>query len=754
MIWLLSLLWSCKSDCLGTDCEIPSSEPWTPGELDPDGEQYGDDDDDDTVGPVETDEEREILTSRSCSVLLRHKPAGSPGTVEVAGEFNGWTPSALGAPDADGFREIDLGTLDPGEYGHRFLYDGVYEEILPINVYTKWDGTSENRSLRVGDCNTPLLQTVSATADSSGHLVATFQFATAADETPIDPATVLVTAGNVPLEASVSTSGEITVDATGLSPGKHSLRVFASDTSGRHAENEPLFVPLWVEDAPFQWEDGAMYFVFTDRFRNGDWGAEPFGPVAGVPTSANYRGGDFQGVIDALEEGYFEALGVRTIWLSPIYENPEGSYIGMDGVHYFTGYHGYWPVDPLEIEERFGDAGSSGEDRLDELIEAAHARGIRVLFDLVLNHVHEDHTYIDEHPEWFGEGCICGAPGCEWEVKPIECWFMDYLPDLNYKNDWVKQRVIADTLRLVEQHDIDAVRVDAAKHMDHVIMRTLRMRLRDDMEAGGGAPFWLVGETFTDGSGHGLIMNYVNDWELSGQFDFPLFWQIRESFAHGASFRDLDGKVSTGEDFYGDAVMSPFLGNHDVERFATSVDGVVGDFWSGGEDEPMLGGDGSVTEWNVINRLSMAFAFTLTQPGVPLIYYGDEIGLHGGGDPDNRRMMNFDPYLSANQDELRERVRTIGAARAASDALSRGSRVTLWVDDDLLVYARDNGSGDVAIVAMNKGGARRDQSVDVSSLGVEGVTFEDVTGGAGATVSGGQLPVGLDSWQYAIWVRP
>ncbi|MEZ4239220.1 MAG: carbohydrate porin [Myxococcota bacterium] len=480
-------------------------------------------------------------------MVLRHKPAGNPGTVEVAGEFNGWTPTALGPPDAQGYREVDLGALSPGEYGFRYVYDGSYEDVLPINVYTRWDGTTENRDLRVGDCMRPLLQTVTARAEPGGALHAEVQVAVAADASPVDAASVQVTVGDQSVPAQVDADGLITVDASGLPPGKHSLRVWAADEAGRRAENEPLFVPLWVEDDPFEWDDALMYFVFTDRFRNGDWGADLFPPVPGVANSANYQGGDFLGVLDALNEGYFDDLGVKVLWLSPSYENADGSYLGVNDGRPYSGYHGYWPIDPLGIEERFGDQGADSESRLDELIATAHEHGIRVLFDLVLNHVHQDHAYVSDHPEWFGPGCVCGSPGCGWEEKPVECWFTDYLPDLNYKNDAIKQQVIADTLRLVELHDVDAVRIDAAKHMDHVIMRTLRMRLRDDYEAGGGAPFWLVGETFTGSDGHGLIMDYVSDWELSGQFDFPLFWGIRDTFAHDASFRGLEGSVATGE---------------------------------------------------------------------------------------------------------------------------------------------------------------------------------------------------------------
>ncbi len=750
----------CTSDCLGDACPGVPDEPWDPdaGTTTDEGYGYGDGGASDGGGTgggedgTEEEEEREILTVRDCSVALRWTPPGSPTTVEVAGEFNDWSPAAL-APTGDGAWTVDLGALAPGVYGHKFIVDGAWEGAPPVNVYTKWSDGTENRALRVGDCTRGLLQTVSAAATAGGSLTATVQFASPAAGTPIDPAATTVLVGDTTVTPTIdAAAGTVTVSVSGLPPGKHSLRLSAADTAGVAAENE-LFVPLWVEDEAWVWDDALLYFVFTDRFRNGDLGAEPFSPVDGVATTANYQGGDFQGVIDALDEGYFDALGVTALWLSPVYENPEGGYLGTDGVHRFTGYHGYWPTAALGIEQRFGTASSSSSDKLAELIEKAHERGIRVLFDLVLNHVHEDHHYLDEHPEWFGAGCVCGTSGCGWEEKPVECWFTDYLPDLNYRQHDLTERVLADTLALVAAYDVDAVRIDAAKHMDHVIMRSLQKRLTDEVEAGGGAPVYLVGETFT--SDRGLIMDYVGDHELDGQFDFPLYYAIRSTFTGGGgSFRDLEAAVQASEAAYGDALMSPFLGNHDIERFATAVTGRAGDPWAGWLEDPMAEGGGTVTEWDLINKASMAFVFTLTQPGVPLVYYGDEIGLHGGGDPDNRRMMSFAPYLSANQETLLARVQAVGQARAASTALRRGVRRQLWVDDSLYAYARDAGGGDVAVVVMNKGGSARSERLDLSALGVDGATFVDALGsGAGGTVSGGQLSVEVASWQSLLLVQ-
>ena len=691
------------------------------------------------------------MEQRSCDVVLRHHPVGNPSSVAVGGEFNGWTEEALSGPDAEGYWEVDLGALAPGEYAHKFIIDGGWEGDPPASAYAKWLDGSENRDLRVGDCELPLLQVTSSQATASGDITVEVLFARGADGAALDPGSVEATLGGAAAQVQADAqTGELVITASGLPRGKHSLHLRAADVDGNRAENEPLFLPLWVEDTPFDWRDGTMYFAFIDRFRDGDFGASPplFDPVVDTPERANYMGGDYLGVIQALQEGYFEDLGVGTLWLSPVYENPDTPYSASDNVHNFSGFHGYWPTEARGIESRFGDVDVDSEQRLDELIALAHEQGIRVIFDLVLNHVHEDHEYVSAHPAWFDGGCVCGSDNCGWDDHAVDCWFMPYLPDLNYRNHEVLKQVMEDTLWLTQRFDVDGFRVDAAKHMDHVIMRTLRHRIRDDFERGGGAPFYLVGETFT--GDHATIMNYVSDHELSGQFDFPLYFALRNAFAHDGSFNDLESTVDNDLGWWNGAPMSPFLGNHDVLRIATDIAGNNEGAW--GNTADWMAGGSSVDQWDIINRISMGLTFTLTQPGVPLLYYGDEIGLAGGEDPDNRRMMSFAPYLSANEEELLSRVQAIGQARVGSEALRRGERVQLWVEQDVLAYALDNGGGDVAIVAMNRGGDRT-LDLNVSALGVGGATFTDQIGGGSYTESGGTLSVQLGSWQYLILTR-
>jgi glycosidase len=302
---------------------------------------------------------------------------------------------------------------------------------------------------------------------------------------------------------------------------------------------------------------------------------------------------------------------------------------------------------------------------------------------------------------------------------------------------------------------MDGFRIDAAKHMDHVILRTLSLRLEDEFAAPGGAPFYLVGETFTGRGGQDRIMDYVGPEELDGQFDFPLFYAVRDAIGEGQGFETLSSEVQLSDSVYGDSAlsMSIFLGNHDVSRYATEIAGCSDWAFFGGCEDALGEGDSdeiSNKQLDLIRRMSMSFAFVLTQPGVPLIYYGDEIGLAGGGDPDNRRPMPWD--RTAAQDELLENVRTLGVLRGEAAALQDGTRRELWVDSELYVYARDAGRGQVAIIALHMGETTREQAIPIpTGLYLEEETVTDALGsGREFIVQDGMLELVLEPWEYVI----
>lgn len=705
-------------------------------------------------GGIDTDTDTtadELGPLRSCEVTLRYDPpAGTK--VQVAGRFNDWQPQDLADDDGDGVYERWLGELQPGTYGHKFVIDDVWE-TTPPDVYTTWDDGFENRALVVGDCDLPELEAVSSRVDG-GTAEATFRFTRAADGAPLDESTILATVGDELGQVAVdAATGEIVVWHDDLGEGKHSIRLHVWDEEGREPESGMGFVPLWVEPEPFQWQAGFLYYAFLDRFADG--GDDGLGPISGAQYGTDYLGGDLVGATQQLEAGWFDDLGVTSIWLSPVNQNPDEAFVGADGVTMYTGYHGYWPTEARGVEDRLGTSSVSGDEALKTFVDAAHERGIRVVVDVVLNHVHEDHEYLTSHADWFGAApCPCTTDWgeCNWDTNPIGCWFTDYLPDLDYKQQAVVDQIVDDLLWWAETYDVDGFRVDAAKHMDHVIMRTIRLKLQERYEDAGGAHFYTVGETFTGQGGQGLIMDYVAPYELDGQFDFPLLYPIRD-IGKGYGFRNLSSETKASDAAYGDSVhwMSVFMGNHDVSRYATDIAGC--DTWAlfdGCRDVLADGSTSSMTEaeWDLVNKLSLSFAFVATQPGVPLLYYGDEIGLAGAGDPDNRRLMDW--RRSQAQDTLLARFQQLGQLRTQVPALQTGERLELWVDDSLFVYARDNGGGDVAVIALAT--SARSQVVPVpTGLSLEGKTLGNALADTRAyAVSGGEMTVQLDAWEYVV----
>ena len=654
---------------------------------------------------------------RSCSVEVQRSGTGA-ASVAIAGSFNEWQPAAMSSDG--GTWTLDLGELRPGVYPFKYVLDGEWEDP-PASVYTAWDGDIENRALRVGDCDQPDLTLVEAASDGADSLHATFRFTSAADAAPLAADDLIVTLGgldiaDLPSGASVSVDtdpieGHVRIDAAGLPDGKWTVRVDAVDTEGRAPESGIGFAPVWLGEADVTdpYNRGLLYFVFNDRFR--DSGGD-FERIEGTEfDGTNYLGGDLVGARQAMDEGWFDDLGVKSIWLSPVPDNPNAAYPGSGGWNY-TGYHGYWPIQGRAVDEHWGTGTITGEQALADFVDAAHDHGIRVLLDVPLNHVHEDHEWVQQHPEWFGaEPCPCttDAGACNWDTNPLFCWFTDYLPDLNYRDPDIVDASIADTLWWIETFDIDGLRVDAAKHMDHVILRTLSLTLQERYGAAEHGDFYLVGETFTGPGGQGLINDYIAPWELDGQFDFPLLNPIRDAIGREQGFRALAAEVASSEAVYGEAVheMSVFLGNHDVGRYATEIGGCPDYQLFGGCHDLMAQPSNEPTgaQWDIINKLAMSFAFVATQPGPPLLYYGDEIGLAGAGDPDNRRMMQWDRTTA--QDILLGRYQELGQLRTELVALQQGERVELWVDDSLYVYARGTDEGDVAIVAMHIGSEPR-----------------------------------------------
>jgi glycosidase len=497
--------------------------------------------------------------------------------------------------------------------------------------------------------------------------------------------------------------------------------------------DEPGPPPAGVYD----WRDAVIYFVFVDRFADGDPSNNC--NVAGSDAPGNYKGGDWAGVTQKITSGYFTDVGANVLWVTVPFKNADtfaGHGVGGD-THMYSAYHGYWPFDPNQTESCFGTAAE-----LKALVDAAHAKNIKVLFDYAMVHVLNTSPIYTQHNDWFWPNtggingdCIChGTTGpndtaCTWEYGYQQCWFTDYLPHWNYANAAARDFSVNAAVALVKQTGADGFRLDAIKHVDNSWLTQLRSQITSQITSTENPPqrFYMVGETYDFGN-KDFIKSFVDPaTKLDGQFDFPMRLDLLKSTLMRQEGMDgLKGFMDANEDFYGvNAVMSTFIGNHDLPRSIHL-----------GEDTPMWGNpytDGKDRAWanqpqlpgyrSPFERLGVAFAVLLTNKGAPLIYYGDEIGLPGAGDPDNRRMMQF-TGLSADQQYLYGTIKALTAARAAHPSLRRGHRTTISVNADTWVYSMTTTNPpDTVYVAINRG----DGTANVGGL-PSGALKELVTG--------------------------
>jgi glycosidase len=202
--------------------------------------------------------------------------------------------------------------------------------------------------------------------------------------------------------------------------------------------------------------------------------------------------------------------------------------------------------------------------------------------------------------------------------------------------------------------------------------------------------------------------------------------------------------------------MTPYVGSHDTPRFVTVASyrgqdgahppGKAGNKWSDIAGPP--------PDAEPYQRHRLALSWLLTQPGAPLIYYGDEYGEWGGGDPNNRVMWRGNASLAGEEQATLDRVRALGAARKELAALRRGGYQSLHGTEDVLVYARQAGS-EVAVVALSRAAGSTTTSVTLPpGLGLgDGTVLRDRLGGAAVTVSGGKLSVTLPGRGAALYAR-
>ena len=361
------------------------------------------------------------------------------------------------------------------------------------------------------------------------------------------------------------------------------------------------------------WQDRIIYFALLDRFENGDPANDK---SHGDPECNNagdahaYQGGDLAGLKQRIDS--IAKLGANAIWITPLYKGVPQK-VGAN-----CGFPGYWAAfsDPYEFEldPRFGSA-----EEFDEVLDEAHARGIAVILDMVVNHAGYDAPLVEQRPEWFHDPRTSLKLGSPEIFAPLAG-----LPDFNHRNPEAAEYLLDLHTQWVERFKFDGIRMDTVKHVEPWYFRYWINGIKASRP-----DLFIFGELLDESyNGYGQYL----DAGFAGLFNFPLRRSLIDTFAKGRSVDVAASRAQEMISLFGQRqsrLMVTLLDNHDVPRFM--------------EEFPA-----DMSPETVHERYKLALTALLTLPGIPQLTYGNEVGMYGGADPDNRRMMPdwaFEPDL-------------------------------------------------------------------------------------------------------------
>jgi glycosidase len=480
----------------------------------------------------------------------------------------------------------------------------------------------------------------------------------------------------------------------------------------------------------------VIYLIMPDRFADGD---PSNNSPADAPATANdrknpraYHGGDLRGIIDHLP--YLKDLGVTALWLTPWYDN----WNGVNGCNKpwcpNTYYHGYHAIDYYGVEDHFGDMAT-----LRELIEQAHALGLKVVQDQVANHVGSRHPWVTDPPldDWF-HGTLAAhtvnrfrnssllSPHANQDEfrNTLDGWFSDDLPDMNQEEPEVSRYEIQNSLWWIGTTGIDGVRQDTLQYMPRSFIRDLSNALHRQYPK-----MWMVGEVFDqDAAQTSFFIGGHKGWDgvdtrLDSVFDFPLWSTSLQAFTNKVPMRSLRDQLKYDALYPDPLRITMFANNHDTARFM-SLEGAT------------------------LEGAMMHMAFTLSVRGVAQLYYGEEIAMEGKGDPDNRRdfpggfpgdARNAFQSSGRTPDEERMWAWTREWIRLRRDhsAIREGRLIDLYYDDDAYVFARQDLS-ETVLVAMNRSKKEKTITLPLGTIGLrDGVELTPLIGTSGGRVEKG-----------------
>jgi glycosidase len=503
-------------------------------------------------------------------------------------------------------------------------------------------------------------------------------------------------------------------------------------------------------------QDDVLYLIMPDRFANGDPTNDEPAEFPGSHDRAKPRawhGGDLRGIRDHL--AYLQDLGISTLWLTPIVKNGATE-----------DYHGYGAVDLYSVDPHLGSL-----DDYKNLVDAAHKRQMKIFFDFVPNHVGPRHPWVAKPPlsDWFHgtpqnhrdsfspvKKSFYGQP----EKTPIandpfealvdphapeslrkivtEGWFFGILPDLNTENPIVAHYLLQNMIWWIESTGLDGLREDTFPYVQrkfwadfHVSLHRIYPRLST------------IGEVFhPDPTVTSFFPGDRRGWDnldtgLTTVFDFPLYFAIRDVLLYDAPVGRIANILRQDSLYPHPELLVPFFANHDVPRLASA--------------------DGSSPE-----KRKLSFGLLLTLRGIPELYYGDELGMSGGADPDNRhdfpggwiedRNNAFNVEgRTTEQQECFSTVQKLLQLRRKHPALVRGKLWHLFSDDSSYVFLRQS-QDERVLVVFNNSKEPRTLSVPIPDTPADGISnLSLLYGQANAQVSTKELRISTPAQSLSIF---
>jgi len=686
-----------------------------------------------------------LKRSNKQEIEYRFNPDGKVySTVQLSGEFNGWTPSRTNLELIDGVWNAGL-ILNRGKYQYQLVVDGKYmlDPACSISVDNNLGGY--NSLMEVGDKKETDPPFIFAHSFSKSEVLI---------KTLNKPDDVFVMLDNYQLDKSFYNFSEdiLTIKMPSFIKNKKRsfLRVWAYNGSGL---SNDLLVPFdygeVINEADklvrTDFHKNILYNVFVDRFYNGNSSNDRLVADSTILPRANYHGGDIAGIEKKIEDGYFEEIGVNTIWLSPIVKNPEGAFgEWKDPPSKFSGYHGYWPISFTKVDDRFGTS-----EEVKSLVSVSHSKEINVLLDFVANHVHQEHPVYIAHPDWATKLYLPdGSLNTErWDEYRLTTWFDVFLPTLNLENPEIVEMLSDSALWWLKEYEFDGFRHDATKHVPEIFWRTLTRKIKNEIVEKEDKPIFQVGETY---GGVELIGSYIGSGMLDAQFDFNVYDAALGVFAgKGNPFGRLHDRLSESMEYYGaHNLMCYITGNQDRGRYISYAGGDL----KFDENAKVAGWTRYIGVGDTIGyrKLEMLMAFNMTIPGLPVIFYGDEFGMPGGNDPDCRRMMRFNSELNRYEKQTLETTKQLAKIRQNNLALIYGDLFLINITDDIYIYARKYFDNTVVVI-FNK--SDREEDIKIDNPIITNISEYKTSFGSKLDIDSNEITVTLPALSFEILIN-